>query len=188
MPKTKTRFKYSINLKGDERKRVEALMDGGVPEGEAIRQVLVVGAEQPAQTTVTTIVDLPMGSIMSPPGPSFPSPLIGPARAVGAQDANHHLEDCARAIVQQLDESWQVLILEMAQQVLKIPLWQVIAGNLVLQAERGEIQAAILDPRWGDSGTGIHQDTGICRVCNEAFKLERFGQAVCGPVCGSKTG
>lgn len=65
----------------------------------------------------------------------------------------------------------------------KRPLWHTVAGWYIFAEENGMAYSPIFESNW-PTETETEADMVRCKNCNEGFIPARFGQVVCGSVCG----
>jgi len=92
------------------------------------------------------------------------------------------LNDAATLIINQLPPSFRDFAFEVADVILKIPRWQLVAGILLFSAESGNLVSPSLDPSW--TTNGISLSTSTCPECGKQFTPYRLGQIFCSNECG----
>ena len=65
----------------------------------------------------------------------------------------------------------------------KRPLWQCMAGWYIFAEENGMVYSPIFESNW-KTDAEMEPDMVRCKNCGEGFVPQRFGQPVCGPICG----
>ena len=101
----------------------------------------------------------------------------------------HTLDQCAEAVVAQLDGPLAEYVREIAMIHQRIPLWALVAGCLNAAYEHGTLSTPILSPSWPRSFVGVGLDlttlTYDCRWCQQAFTPQRYKQGYCSQDCGT---
>lgn len=101
----------------------------------------------------------------------------------------HTLDQCAEAVVAQLDGPLAEYVREIAMIHQRIPLWALVAGCLNAAYEHGTLSTPILSPSWPRSFVGVGLDlatlTYDCRWCHQAFTPQRYKQGYCSQDCGT---
>jgi len=92
------------------------------------------------------------------------------------------LNDAATLIINQLPPSFRDFAFEVADVILKIPRWQLVAGILLFSAESGNLVSPSLDPSWTTNGISLSIST--CPECGKQFTPHRLGQIFCSNECG----
>lgn len=94
------------------------------------------------------------------------------------------LEASANIILSQFPSSVRDFIIEVADIVLKIPRWELLAGSVLAQYAQGTLSSPDLDPSWRDPI--LVENVGICKQCAGEFIPTRRGQMFCTNECGGK--
>jgi len=91
------------------------------------------------------------------------------------------LDEAADIILKVLETPTQKWIKEVAETVLHIPLWQLIAGHLRLAHDRGELPGPALDPSWerAQIRRDIRDKKTRCANCSELFAPKQMSQQFC---------
>jgi len=94
------------------------------------------------------------------------------------------LESAANIIITQLPSSIRDFVSEIADIVLKIPRWELIAGSVLSQYTQGTLSSPDLDPSWRDPV--IAELKRVCEYCHNEFTPHKYGQRFCSNECGGK--
>lgn len=96
------------------------------------------------------------------------------------------LEASANIILSQLPSSTRDFVIEVADIVLKIPRWELVAGSILAQYSQGTLASPDLDPSWRDPV--IAKIVSVCAYhdCVKEFVPKRRGQQFCSNECGGK--
>lgn len=116
-------------------------------------------------------------------------PELHPFEVPAPPPAPHTLDQCAEAVVAQLDGPLAEYVREIAMIHQRIPLWALVAGILNAAYEHGTLATPILSPSWPRSFAGVGLDlttlTYDCRWCQTAFTPQRYRQGYCSQDCGT---
>lgn len=96
--------------------------------------------------------------------------------------AQHELNDCAIALLRQLDQSTFDWALEVCGQDNLEP-WQLVTGHVALAQERGELSSPALDPGWATQGRTV-KNFYTCGGCGKT-EPGRVGQLFCSNACAA---
>ncbi len=94
------------------------------------------------------------------------------------------LEASANILISQFPSSTRDFIIEVADIVLKIPRWELIAGSVLAQYTQGTLASPDLDPSWRDPV--ISESKGMCAYCKKEFVPHKYNQMFCSNECGGK--
>jgi len=95
---------------------------------------------------------------------------------------DEHLNSAARMLLEQIPEHAYELMHVLCDEN-QVPMWHVVAGQLLAAHLDGRLSAFQLDPAWRQ---GLRQQVLVCKLCEKEFKPKRLGQIYCGSVCGLK--
>ena len=92
-------------------------------------------------------------------------------------------EEAANVILTYLPPNLKLLAEEVADVVLKIPRWHLVAGLVLAMAESGQMTIPSIDPGWARDSFRATEYT--CEQCKGTFSPDHMGQRFCSSKCGN---
>jgi hypothetical protein len=97
---------------------------------------------------------------------------------------NDRLEDAANLIASQFTPIVRSFFNEVADKVLGIKRWELMAGSVLAQYSQGTLVSPELDPMWKEPTEVDKLQT--CPICSTTFIPTHIGQIYCSTSCGSR--
>jgi hypothetical protein len=94
------------------------------------------------------------------------------------------LDMAANLILQMIPPNFKLLAEEVADVVLKVPRWHLVAGLVLAMIEQGMVAIPSIDPGWGRESFNAKEVE--CEQCHAIFVPDHIGQRFCSNFCGNR--